>query len=179
MKKCTTCGVTKALSEFYVKWASCKACESVRRKRWRIDNPEKARAQDAERHLERKEARNAASREYGARNRARLNATAKAWYWANKERAQEKERKNRLRRKYDLTPQAYEALWQSQGGRCKICSDPVLLRGRLTHVDHCHRTGRVRDILCQACNTWLGRFERLGAAGLRRVQEYVAGAGAL
>jgi hypothetical protein len=44
---------------------------------------------------------------------------------------------------------ATEALRRWQGGACAMCSAS---RGRLL-VDHCHRTGLVRGLLCSSCNT--------------------------
>lgn len=60
-------------------------------------------------------------------------------------------------RKYGLTPEEYDALLIGQSGRCAICADP-LWPDRRTHVDHCHRTSRVRALLCHGCNVGLGAF---------------------
>jgi hypothetical protein len=47
---------------------------------------------------------------------------------------------------------------EAQGGRCAICrSDKPGGRGRFA-VDHCHSSGRVRGLLCVACNAGLGQF---------------------
>lgn len=40
-----------------------------------------------------------------------------------------------------------------QGGLCAICKE-----AKATHIDHSHETGRVRGVLCLACNTALGSF---------------------
>lgn len=41
-----------------------------------------------------------------------------------------------------------------QGGRCAVCGEEKKL-----HVDHCHDTGKVRGMLCFACNTGIGKLK--------------------
>jgi len=48
-----------------------------------------------------------------------------------------------------------QAFYDRQCNRCPICQD-YLKDG--SHVDHCHKTGRIRGILCPRCNTGLGKF---------------------
>lgn len=69
------------------------------------------------------------------------------------------DRKKTLQRKYGITINDYEQMFQQQNGVCKICKglDPS---GRRLAVDHCHTTGVVRGLLCPSCNTALGRIEQ-------------------
>lgn len=41
----------------------------------------------------------------------------------------------------------------SQDGHCALCASRP--QTRRLHVDHDHRTGRVRGLLCHRCNRWL------------------------
>lgn len=54
---------------------------------------------------------------------------------------------------YVLSLEEYEALLTAQAGACAICAGPGPL-----HVDHCHRTGRVRGLLCPPCNKGIGHL---------------------
>ena len=72
-----------------------------------------------------------------------------------------------LKRRYGLTLEAWQEMWSSQGERCALC-DSDTTDGKYWHVDHCHKSGSVRGILCHGCNTGLGNFrdniDRLTAA---------------
>lgn len=63
-------------------------------------------------------------------------------------------RRNRRLRKYGITPEKYDLLFQQQGGKCAICGSTSI--GRHLSVDHDHKDGRVRGLLCIKCNTGLG-----------------------
>lgn len=67
------------------------------------------------------------------------------------------ERDAKLRKKYGLTPEQWDDLYDSQLGRCAICQLP--LAETKPHVDHDHATGQVRGILCSTCNVGIGMFK--------------------
>ena|ERR1035437_1637660 len=56
---------------------------------------------------------------------------------------------------YGLAPGARQGIFEMQGRCCALCKTTTSSRWCL---DHCHTTGRVRGILCNNCNTGLGRF---------------------
>lgn len=60
--------------------------------------------------------------------------------------------------KYNLTQDEYNAMLEQQGGGCGICGAKPDEFERHLHVDHDHKTGRVRGILCSNCNTLLGKL---------------------
>lgn len=73
--------------------------------------------------------------------------------------------------RYGLTSADFESLAASQDGRCAACGVAPATRQRLV-VDHDHKTGRVRGLLCQPCNLALGHSaEDLGR--LRSLIEYL------
>lgn len=49
-------------------------------------------------------------------------------------------------------------LLAKQHNKCAICSNPVGVKKKDCSLDHCHRTGRVRGVLCHLCNSALGFF---------------------
>ena len=79
-------------------------------------------------------------------------------------------RDERLRRQYALTEEQYEAILKKQNNRCAICGCQQHYQ-RLA-VDHCHKTGMVRGLLCVHCNRGLGRFFD-SALRLRNAAAYI------
>lgn len=73
--------------------------------------------------------------------------------------------RNSLKNYYDITPEYYYEMLESQQYRCKICFglftnwERVAGTKRDTAVDHCHITGMVRGILCGDCNHAIGRLK--------------------
>ncbi len=74
-------------------------------------------------------------------------------------KTQEANRNSYLKRMYGMTLKDYEALLQKQLSKCGICGskDPKNKRSRynIFCVDHNHKTGKVRGLLCQPCNMLL------------------------
>lgn len=64
-------------------------------------------------------------------------------------------RGNHLRRTFGITLHEYEAMVCSQKGLCAICECRPKSDENL-HVDHDHRTGEIRGLLCRGCNTGIG-----------------------
>lgn len=65
----------------------------------------------------------------------------------------EKRRKaweQRIRRLYGITPEDVAYQWEAQGGKCAVCEQP--LETKTWVIDHSHKTGRFRGILCNWCN---------------------------
>jgi hypothetical protein len=53
----------------------------------------------------------------------------------------------------------YDRLYSLQDGRCAICDAHRLELTKDFAVDHCHTTGQIRELLCNACNTGIGYFD--------------------
>lgn len=62
-------------------------------------------------------------------------------------------------KRYGVTAAEYEHMLLTQKGHCAICGEdpPAHRDGRAKlAVDHCHKTGKVRGLLCAWCNAALG-----------------------
>jgi hypothetical protein len=79
-----------------------------------------------------------------------------------------------LLRKYHLTYQEYQKLLKKQHGRCALCGSKVSGDGRTSRlfIDHDHKTGEIRGLLCVTCNSGLGFF-RENPDLLRKATEYL------
>lgn len=65
-----------------------------------------------------------------------------------------------MKRNYGLSFKEYDSMLQKQNGVCAIClSPPPDHHKKRLNIDHCHTTGRVRGLLCDACNRALGLFK--------------------
>jgi CRISPR/Cas system-associated protein Cas10 (large subunit of type III CRISPR-Cas system) len=66
--------------------------------------------------------------------------------------------RRKLRKKYNSDIDDFDRMLAEQNHRCKICGEQ-LIKGRQCHLDHNHRTGKVRGILCRTCNLGVGMFK--------------------
>lgn len=79
-----------------------------------------------------------------------------------------------LQQTYGITLAQYQEILARQSGVCAICESEHIGRGSRLHVDHCHKTGRVRGLLCGHCNTAIGLLKedpKLFDAAVRYLQE--------
>ena len=68
------------------------------------------------------------------------------------------------KRKYGLTKEQVDQMHEDRNFKCDICNGSQQPRqvGKTGFfsdklaVDHCHKTGKVRGLLCNVCNTFLG-----------------------
>ena len=77
----------------------------------------------------------------------------------------------RLKRLYGLSLDGYEALAAQQSSACAVCAARLRPYHEL-HVDHCHKSGNVRGLLCTRCNRGLQTFDDSPAL-LRKAADYI------
>lgn len=83
----------------------------------------------------------------------------------------DKIRRDNLRRKFKMTLQEYDDMYERQGGVCCICGRKCQSGARLA-VDHDHTTGKIRGLLCMFCNRSIGMLND-DPVLVRKVAEYL------
>jgi hypothetical protein len=69
-----------------------------------------------------------------------------------------------LKQAFNINSKDYNELLKTQKGKCAICKKEEKAftkygKKRNLAVDHCHKTGKIRGLLCTKCNTAIGSFE--------------------
>ena len=118
----------------------------ARQKRYRDTHKEKIRIREQQYYLANKE-----------RINARHKRSWKIWYLKNGDRLRTKMRQRAREKSYGVSPSKLAQLLAIQNGRCAICKTPI--QGKEINVDHCHKSKRIRGLLCRTCNTGLGCFK--------------------
>jgi len=139
MKKCTRCKIEKNLSEFSKDKYNpdgltyrCKECRNLHYNTYYKNNPEKQKSKNDSQKENRKN------------------------YYLS-ERGVKSSRKAHLKRAFGISLEQYEEMLETQKGKCAICNDiKTHDKHGVLAVDHCHKTGNIRGLLCFKCNTVLG-----------------------
>jgi|ERR1051326_5852231 hypothetical protein len=70
----------------------------------------------------------------------------------------------KLKTNYGISLEQYNVMFEKQDGKCAICGNPEYAihnstkRVQKLAVDHCHKTKKIRGLLCQDCNRGIGKF---------------------
>ncbi len=146
-KVCSKCKVAKEVNQFD-KWRtstdgyypSCKSCKNVVKKQQRISDPEyynKRKIWYKNHYNKHKDSIKIRTTEY-QKNNPHIR------------------RKSLLNYYYGLSLEAYQSLVDKNNGKCWICNSfPI---NRKLFVDHCHKTEKIRGVLCSKCNTAIAFF---------------------
>lgn len=135
-KKCSHCRIVKPVHEFHKRKdglhgraAECKLCRKKQRQRLYPSNRAKRLAESAE---------------WRRRNPKRAKAKFKRWW---------------LKSRYGLTEQAYYEMFERQNFSCAICGSTYSQFAHGLAVDHNHKTGRIRGLLCALCNAAIANLQ--------------------
>jgi hypothetical protein len=135
MKKCSRCDTEKPTSEYHKDrgnkdglYSYCKPCARAKTAAWKAADPERSRE----------------SQRRSRRKRPHV-------YW-----------EKNLRMAFGINIEQYQKMFDEQNGCCAVCGEteteihPRSGRLRRLAVDHCHKTGKVRGLLCNNCNRAIG-----------------------
>ena len=108
------------------------------------------------------ESRKAYNKKYYDANKDRLQAYARDYN--QKHKACPKFKKQAwargIKSRFGITPEDYDIMYAEQQGCCLICNRHQSELPTKLAVDHDHKTGNIRGLLCRGCNTRLGWYEK-------------------
>lgn len=131
----------------------CSTCRLENTKRWRNKNKEKVLFLEKKYRMENVEKCKAKDKKsYEKHKEARLEAD-KDYYWNGG--GKQKARWRIIKRKYGITREEFNEVFERQGMACAICGKRDFTEWTL-NIDHDHETGRLRGILCNNCNIAIG-----------------------
>lgn len=168
-KKCKTCNIDKAITDYYKDGTMrgsrsniCKSCTLKRHKARYVAKRSEI--------LETQRIWRAANLDKERERATRFRNKHRDWY-------RKYHTKHRLKTRYGITLEQYEAMLEEQKGLCAICQKPETARNRsgeikLLSLDHCHTSLKIRKLLCDNCNKGLGVFHD-NVELLKRAVEYL------
>lgn len=185
-KHCPGCRSEKPISNFHrYKRSSdgrtwiCKACVKQRQRDYYIKYPDRVLNRNRRWAHVNQEAKKEINKAWRLRNKKRLRELGKIWNLKNKEKLREIHRRHRAKyperhlgyklKTFGLTVERYKQILSSQNGVCVGCLTPPKTR---LPVDHDHKTGLVRGLLCCNCNFSIGHAKDSPEV-LRRLADYL------
>lgn len=107
--------------------------------------------------------RNKKALEWQKVNKERANAKNRRWASKNKLKKINLARISKVKQQYNLTEEQYALLIKEHDNKCAICGreERIKLKGTLwsLSIDHCHKTGKIRGLLCAQCNVGIAKFD--------------------
>ena len=99
-------------------------------------------------------------KQYYIKNKKFVDEKNSEWFKTNPDKTSLIKRRHVLK-KYGLTIKEYDEMVKSRNNKCDICFNSE--KGKNISdslcVDHCHKTGKIRGLLCRNCNSALGQFK--------------------
>lgn len=164
-KKCNKCGVIyPATLDYFHKDVNSKnglhhQCKKCRNKKGREKRKNESKKDKEKRAIKQKE--------YYKKNKEKILTHHKKWQKNNLHKIKEWRKKNfdkcrnyRLKTSHKITLKQYNEIFKNQKGKCAICGKKEIHKNQYgiisLSVDHDHKTGKIRGLLCIKCNYMLG-----------------------
>jgi len=139
-------------------------------KKWEAENREKRNKQKIELNSKNREQYNKLTRDYRAKNSDRTRKNHREWCKMNPEKIKKSKQKcapkakitnkiRQLKKNFGLDFADYLKMADDQNQKCGICGRNFWEFYKYPAVDHDHKTGEIRGLLCGDCNVALGGFK--------------------
>ncbi len=129
--------------------SSCKKCLIMKSKEYYKNNKDKIK----EYALKNSEKFKEKNRKYYLENKEQFSKNSKEYSKINKDSIKD----YKLKKDFGISLNDYNKMFNEQEGKCKICYTHQCEFKRLFAVDHCHKTDKIRGLLCTNCNLLLGK----------------------
>lgn len=150
----------------------CLECRRDKDRVYKLNNPDKHkesanRKRNEDRRLYREGLSNIEPRANILARKDRENNPEKHLKWASDYRKRTGQYRNtkEVCRRLHTTPEYYYEMLKKQDNKCAICNREETRKSRTDGkicalaIDHCHKFGKIRALLCHGCNTGIGKFE--------------------
>jgi hypothetical protein len=158
--RCKLCEIEKPETQFSWRVKSkelrqpiCKPCAAEQSREYRRNRSEFINEKNRRRYQENRDKWLVQKKEYYLKNRDHLLEVRRKAYYEGRQTnlTQTVAKRSRLKTEFGITLADVERMTIEQNHRCAICNQKKMLV-----VDHCHKTGKVRGLLCRLCNTYIG-----------------------
>lgn len=170
MKRCPQCGKEKQFIDFNYNSASpdgyygwCRDCVKLYRKRYN-KNPPRRKSKMSGMKICTKCDKEKSLIDFNVRQT--IHGSYQSWCrdCQKKYRQKYNHHHNHLQYKFGISEAQYELILKSQNEVCAICGQPETMKRNGSKVqplsvDHCHKTSKIRGLLCSNCNKALGGFK--------------------
>jgi len=164
-KTCVRCLKEKPIDEFYkrsthkdghMSW--CKLCVSEHGKIYFQEHKEEARQRQKLYHAKNHDKLLKYSQEYRSTHKKEMASHSKKYKKNNPEYVKEYQL-NALLNRYKITQEKYDSMYEEQNYCCAICGVNEKTLNKKLCVDHDHKSGKVRGLLCNNCNFAIGAMK--------------------
>lgn len=133
------------------------------------DNKEQVLKRQSDKHKKNPLPGRERAKKFAQKNPEKLKRYQMTWKEKNPEKRKLYTRNSRIRA-YGIEPEVYYEMLEKQGHRCAICNAES--KRRVMNIDHDHKTGKVRGLLCDSCNLPLGYLEK--DEWIEKAKQYLA-----
>jgi hypothetical protein len=162
-KKCSECGEIKLLSDFNKRKGSkdgfrsdCRSCRKKKNKEYYRKNSKKISAKNKKYRLNNLEEVRLKEKIYYIKNITNRKKSMKKYRDENKEIF----KRSSLKFRFNITLEQLDEMFVIQKNKCFLCnSEKNGNQKKKLAIDHCHKSGKIRGLLCDTCNRYVGLFE--------------------